>query len=212
MRALGVGLALVALMAAACDGASSDEVEPSASPGGDRSSTSPDQPSAPSDSPTVPMSTDSVPVSTKVSVDSDVRVEETGATDAFLEFVRAHAEAVNTGYPTDALRAVTTRGQLAEQKRVITWAGEHGLGVSARPRVGIVGSQRTGASGVTLDTCSWLPSTEFVDRASGLPVEGSVPALWKAASGTLTRQNGGWRLATLVQADEKNTTSCGVLT
>jgi hypothetical protein len=214
MRTLGIGLALLAVMAAACDTSTSDDVELGPATGGDQSSTSPETSTATSGngSPPVPVSTDPVEVSTKVTVDADMRVEQSGATEAFIEFVRAHAEAVNTGYPTDALKAITTPRQLAKQARTITWAGEHGLGVSNHPRVGIVGARDTGTDEAWLDTCLWLPSTEFVDRASGLPVNGSVPAVWKAAGATLTRQNDVWRLDTLVQATEENTTNCGVLT
>lgn len=150
--------------------------------------------------------------STNVDVDALVRVDAPAQVDAFVTFVRAHAESVNTGYVTRELEGAATTGQLARQAKVIDWAASQGYAVPDRPRVAVVGVDKAGAAEARLDVCMWLPSTEFVSRISGLPVDESVPATWRPASATLTMHNDGWKVARLSDADRQHPIDCGGLT
>jgi hypothetical protein len=150
--------------------------------------------------------------SNRVAVDAVVRVDAPAQVDALLTFVRAHAESVNSGYTTPELEDVTTAGQLARQAKVVSWAASQGYAVPDRPRVAVVDVGKAGAGQTRLDVCLWLPSTEFVSRVSGIPVDESVPATWRPASATLTRHNDGWRVARLTDADRQHQIDCGGLT
>jgi hypothetical protein len=159
-----------------------------------------------------PSSTAAGPPSTSVTVDALVQVDAPAQVDAFVTFVRAHAESVNTGYATSELEGVTTADQLARQAKVISWAASQGYAVPDRPRVAVIDAAKAAGGEAKLDVCIWLPSTEFVSRVSGLPIDETVPAAWRPASATLTMHNDGWRVARLTGADRQHPISCGGLT
>jgi hypothetical protein len=206
-------LALVAILAA-CGGDAAPQSEMVSNPRLDgqptqaepeTGSTTP-SPSSPSSSATVRAP------STSVIVDAQVRVDAPAQVEAFITFVRAHAESVNTGYATNELKGATTADQLARQAKVISWAASQGYAVPDRPRVAVVDVEKAGAGQARLDVCIWLPSTEFVSRVSGLPADEAVPATWRPASATLTMHNDGWRVARLADADRQHPINCGSLT
>jgi hypothetical protein len=124
----------------------------------------------------------------------------------------ASAKSVNTGRATDELEAVATGPLLAEQVEVIEWAASQGLAVPDRPRVAVVAADTAGDRSASLDVCLWLPSTEFVSRATGIPVDAAVPDAWRPARATLARHNDRWQVARLADADERSSINCGGLT
>jgi hypothetical protein len=150
--------------------------------------------------------------SATVTVDAVLQTEGSAPVQAFIAFVRAHAESVNTGYATTELSQVATAAEHARQVDVIDWAASQGYAVPDRPRVAVLASSTDAAGQVILDVCLWLPSTEFVSRVSGLPVDAEVPDTWRPASATLTRHNDGWRVARLADAHRQHPISCGGLT
>jgi hypothetical protein len=150
--------------------------------------------------------------SVTVTVDAVLQTEGSAPVQAFLAFVRAHAESVNTGYATTELSRVTTAPEHARQVDVIDWAASQGYAVPDHPRVAVLASSTDPAGDVLLDVCLWLPSTEFVSRVSGLPVDPEVPDTWRPAGATLTRHNDGWRVARLADAHRQHPISCGGLT
>jgi hypothetical protein len=211
MRWLGTLLAAVAATAlVGCSAGAEPQPETVSNPRLDAPPSSASGPTTSTGSADVPNPPVATPPSLDVRVEAEVLVSPGADVRALLMFVEEHARSVNAGYSTPRLRAVTAPALLAGQEEVIGWAGSQGYGVPDRPRVAVVAAARAGQTSY-LDLCLWLPSTEFVDRATGAAVDPSVPATWKPARATLARHNERWRVDRLANADEQKPTVCGGL-
>lgn len=210
--AAAIATAVGSALLTGCGGDDQPEQALVTNPGLDGVATSPGPDDADATSP--PPAATSTPraPSTSVKVDAVVQVDASAQVAAFVDFVRARAESMNLGYATRQLERLTTPAEHDRQVKVINWAASQGYAVPDRPRVAVVGSRTNATGNATLDVCLWLPSTEFVSRVSGLPVGEGVPAAWRPASATLTRQNDGWQVARLADAHRQHPINCGGLT
>lgn len=208
MKALAATLAVVAGgILAACTEEAVPQPEAISNP---RLDAPPSDVSSTTSTTTGPAGADATPPSMDVSVQADLQVTAGTDVEVLLQFIEEHARSVNAGYSTPRLRAVTSAALLADQEDVIGWAGSQGYGVPDHPRVAVVAAERSARTS-SFDVCLWLPSTEFVNRATGESVDPRVPAAWKPARATLTRHNVRWRVDRLANSDEKPATMCGGL-
>jgi hypothetical protein len=145
-----------------------------------------------------------------VRVSTMLRVPASGATRALTAYVEAHARSVITGGARPALRAVTSDAEYRRQLRVIAQARDQGLTVPRRPRLAVVAVRST-ASRVDADVCLWLPSTEYLDPATGVSPAGPVPQEWLPAVAHIIRAPTTWIVDKLSTPETEFAPDCGGL-
>jgi hypothetical protein len=123
-----------------------------------------------------------------VRLDLRLEVPESDATKAFAAYVMEHARSVIAGAPTTRLREITSSAEYDRQVQVVGEAKDRGLTVPTRPQVTVLESRPAGSGATLLGVCLYLPSTEFVDRVTGVSPAGEVPDTWVPAVATVANE------------------------
>lgn len=145
-----------------------------------------------------------------VEVEVQYSVPPDEASRTLVAFIRAHAESVISGEEAPGLVRLTTQTEYRRQLTSLRFADRRGYVVPTRPRIAVVSRQRH-TFGQVLGICLWLPSTEFVDAASGQPPSGPVPQRWAPAYAKLTGQTVTWKVDKLSPPAGSSRISCGGL-
>lgn len=128
---------------------------------------------------------------------------------ALVTFIAAHATSVIRQHVTRQLEAVTTSAELSRQRAAIRFATRQHYTVPPEPIVRIVSVARDGARNRQVGMCLWLPSTEYVDAATGRLPSGDVPQAWVQAIAILQRQTVTWKVDRVSSPTNPNRLSCG---
>ena len=181
----GALLAAVGLGVAGCWSDAAGSPDPVHIPGA-TSSSDPTEPASTSDGSGAP--SDAVVTTGPVRVDVQLRVPKSAATEAFASYVEEHARSVIGGSPTPGLRDVTSPAEYDRQVQVVNDARDRGLVVPTRPQVAVVAARSTDDGETELGVCLYLPSTEFVDKITGVSPAGQVPDTWAPAVATVAKE------------------------